>query len=529
MEKNLLPAIVNNSRTGVDLKFENQKDSLIHNMYIESFPAGSNEEPHIYAIKRPGLNNNIYSPSLTTGVGMGVFSSQNKSNETIYYFSKVGSNIYINSRNAGFAVSLGNFIAATSIYPQIKFSNVGLPDDTVNAIACHGDRYITLKGSAIITSTTYNTPLANSNWNQYDELTHIVYLNNRCFVGIINSGRIIQTTLGSFVEWPASEFLTVESYGGKLVDLARYNNYITAFKEYSLEFFEDVANQNGTVLGRVDAAIQQIGTVNPATIVDTGGGELIWLSNDESGKKHIAKLNNSFQVEFLEDDFVSKYLELVSAYDGSFAHLLNVNGHQFYVLTLQERYYPNVATDLKNTTLVYDLKTKLWYNWYTDGTSTEFDSGSFNYRTTGILRISGACKTTSGATLIQDITNGHLYQMDDAYGEDGPAGASIPWKIRFSPITLGTFKRKFVNAITVLLDLSQNPTQTVDVALYTDDGATGYKRTINSISTEPYELTGRAFGSFKRGAIEISGSQDEKVRIAGVVVNYDIGESHGIS
>jgi hypothetical protein len=525
MKKNILPLVVNTSRPHVDLFDLNFRDSYIHNMYCEVYKDDQTKTQRVFAVKRPGMNNIPTSaPGGGSGVGLGCFTSQNLTATNIYYGVGYGSNLYIYHFNDSITTLLYSGVNSSTMYPQIKFSNVGLPDDTINTAIVNGEFILYFKAGAFITS---ESPGSGAPWSSGTQLTHAVYLNNRIFIGNMNNGQIFQSDLGNFQNFPASEFLTVESYGGKLVDLARYNNYIAAFKEYSTEFFEDVANDIGTVLSRVDQAVQQVGCVNPATIVDTGGGELMWVSNDESGRKHVAKLNNSFQVQFIEDQHLAKHLELVTAYDGSYAFICNVNGRQFYVLSLAAAYYPTAATDINNVTFVYDMESGMWYNWYSDGTGTLPSFGGFNYRTLGRWLVAGSCKSKFATTYVQRLDTGSLYQLDDAYGVD--VNSVITAKIRISGIDCDTFDRKFLNSVTVLTDQYTYATYQFSVGWYTQDGATGYARTITSYYLAPYEATGWAFGSFKRGSLEITNTQNVKLRISGIIMDYDVGDARAVS
>lgn len=527
MKKNLLPLVVNTSRPQVDIFDLNFRDSYMHNVYIEAYKGGHSETQQVFAVKRPGMNNNpVSAPSGGTGIGVGCFMSQNQTSTNIYYGVKYGANLYVYHFNDSVTTLTYNAVSFnSSAYPILMFSNVGLPDDSVNVAITNGDTIAYTKGAA---SVGTEGPGSGAPWGFGTQLTHVVYLNNRVFVGSTNNGQIYQSDLGNFFNFPSTEWITPEAYGGKLVDLGRYNNYIVAFKEYSTEFFEDVANQNGSVLGRVEQAVQQVGCVNPATIVDTGGGEMIWVTNDESGRKRVQKLNNSFNLQDITDPYLAKYLELMGSYDGSFAFLTSVAGKQFYVLSIAATYYPTASsTDISNITFVYDLELGLWYNWYTDGTGTLPTFGGFSYRTLGRWLVSGSAKSKFSTTYVQKMDTGSLYQLDDSYGVD--INSTITVKLRFNNIDCDIFNRKFLNNVTILADTYTQATYTYTVGWYTNEGARGTTRTISSYYLAPYEATGWAFGSFKRGTLEITNTQNAKLRISGVILDYDVGEGYGIS
>lgn len=517
MEKNLLPIGVPNTRPNFDYGpsggYTYNQDTLFSNVFFEVYPDAQTETQKVFCIKRPGINNVVAATYGSDGIGLGSFAAQPYTSTNIF-FAKVGFGglTYVQHYNG---TTVTNVKVAAAATKRINFTNIGLPDDTYTTAYTINDTLYLHKGAG---ANTTATPAGAS-----ADLTRAVYLNNRVFVGDRVTGQIFQSALGNYTSYSASEFITVESYGGKLVELARYNNFIVAFKEYSIEFFEDVANQNGSVLGRVGQANQQLGSLHTNTVVDTGAGELIWLATDESGNRSVVKLSNSFQVEPIHDQLVAKYLNLVTNYDGSYAFFLNANGHQFYVLTLKQTYTDtNNTTDIANVTFVYDLQTKLWTHWYSLGESTTVTSGSIVYRTLGRWNVTGAVRTFNNVTLVQDYDTGNLYQLDDSIVTDKLAG--IPVLIKLANIDLGTNKRKFLNKLTIFAD-STNLAQTFTVYLVRNDSG----GTTTSRTTLAYPHSIYALGHARRFTIIISHNYVVPCRISAINLEYDIGDGHGLS
>lgn len=519
MEKNLLPIGVPNTRPNFDYApsggVSYNQDNLFSNVFFEVYNDSQTDSQKVFCIKRPGINTvKIGDYGVSDGTGYGCFAAQPYTSTNIFYAKNtaipgITAVVHYNGTNSVFL----NTIGTSGV--RLNFTNIGLPDDTYTTACTNGTTLYLYKGR---TAATTATPAGGS-----ADLTRAVYLNNRVFVGDRVTGQIYQSGLGTYTTYSGSEFITVESYGGKLVELARYNNFIVAFKEYSVEFFEDVANTNGTVLARVGQANQQVGTVHTNTVVDTGAGELIWLANDESNNRSVVKLTNSFQVEPIHDNMVSKYLNLVTNYDGSYAFLLNANGHQFYVLTLKQTYSDvNNTTDIANITLVYDLQTKLWSHWYSYGENTTVTSGSYQYQTLGRWNVTGAVRTKNNVTLVQDYDSGYLYQLDDTFSTD--LLSTIPVRIRLANIDLGTNKRKFLNKLTVFADKA-NDAQTFTIWIYRNDAGT----VTTNRTTLAYPHSIYALGHARRFTIEIRHDYPSPMRISAINLEYDIGDGYGIS
>lgn len=588
MELNILPIGVANTRVNAQVYGYGILDTVFKNCYFEVFEDSQTKSNQVFCIKRAGIktanefanSSTVYpiNPGVTNGLGCHTAQPRNATHVyfavaragvcDLYYFN--GTTIYgIGSHN----------IPSNK---QVHFVDVGLPDDTHtiswtsgstlylfnNSLAATAGSITTATpissiGPAWVTSTAYTTTsivvnagttykclvahtsgvfatdLAAGKWVALaaTDLTRPAYLNNRVFVGDRGTGIITQSSAGGYSVFSASEYLLAESTGGKLVDLGRYNNFIVAFKEYSMEFFEDVANQNGTVLGRVSQLEQQVGCVHPNTIVDTGSGEMIWLATDQSGHRSVKMLTNSFQVDSIDDSTVSKSLRLTAAYDGSYAYMLNIHGRQFYVLTLKQSYLDGSNTnDFANITYAYDMKSKLWTIWNTDAEATTFvDTGTgATIVTEGRWNVSGACKNTYNTTYVQDYDTGALHIMDNYYTSD--KGTAFTFFVRISNVDLGTFKRKFLNRITVYSSSGpSSPSEEFYLYVFRDDGAyspiNNYARILVKAptSTQEQNYSTFALGSGRRFTFQLSSTSSAAIRISAINIDYDIGEGYAIS
>lgn len=531
MEINLLPIAVANTRPNAQVQAYHNYDTQFKNCFFEVYEDSQTKSSQVFCIKRAGVSSSnawtagTFPNGHTVGYGLGCFTAQPHTSTKVYFAVQGASSGLAHVYYFDGTTVTGFGSHALPTYKRINFVDIGLPNDTYTVGWTSGTTMYLVKDAGVINNSTPNGGAA--------DLTRPVYLNNRVFVGDRVTGIINQSDLGTYQTF-GSDTITVESAGGKLVDLARYNNFILAFKEFSMEFFEDVANQNGSVLGRVGQAEQQVGCVHPNTIVDTGAGELIWLATDRSGHRSVKMLKNSFEVASIEDNTVSKMLRLTANYDGSHAFMLNVHGHQFYALTLKQSYSDSSNTnDFANTTFVYDLKTKLWSLW-----SSVAEESYFTDSATGVViasqgrwNYSGACKNTYNTTYVQDYDTGALHVMDDYYTDDG--GDNFSYSIRISGVDFGTFKRKFLNRLSLYCDTGNSQSPEFDLGIARDDLNYGamYLRTLvkATLSTQEQGYSAFALGSGRRFNFLIRSTSDYPIRISAINIDYDIGEGHGIS
>ena len=532
MELNLLPVAVANTRPNHQVQSYSQLDTLFKNCYFDVYTDSQTDTQKVYCIKRAGVNPTIawtagtYPNGHTVGYGLGCFTSQ-PFTSTKVYFAVYGASTGQAHHYYFDGTTVTGFAAhSMPTYKRINYVDIGLPDDTYTVGWTAGTTLYLVKDGGVVSNSTPHGGSA--------DLTRPTYLNNRVFVGDRVTGQINQSDLGAYATF-GSDTITVESAGGKLVDLARFNNFIVAFKEFSTEFFEDVANQNGTVLGRIGQAEQQLGCVHPNTIVDTGAGELVWLATDRSGHRSVRMLKNSFEVDDISDPDVSKNLRLTAAYDSSYAYMCNTNGRQFYVLTLKADYTALTNTsDFANVTFAYDFKTKLWAVWSTDGEATSFvDSATgATIATLGRWDYAGACKNSFNSTYVQAYDTGGLYVMDEYYTTD--RSTAFTFMMQFNGLDFGTWKRKFINRLSVYSD--KKPSTYVDYldfyfSLKRQDSyyspTTRLLTTIDVFSEQVF--TAYALGSGRQFTLTMTSTSAVPIRVSAINIDYDIGEGHGIS
>ena len=173
------------------------------------------------------------------------------------------------------------------------------------------------------------------------------FLDGRFFVMALN-GDIYQSALENAASWAALEFIGTQIEPDQGVYLAKHNNYLAAFKQYSTEFFYDAAESSGSILAPVQNAAFKIGCASDASVKEMAG-TVVWMGQTKDGfGRGIFRLSGN-SPEKLSTPQIDKIINadsLATVYSWS----CNVGSHLLYGLTL-------VTTGV---TLVYDFTTQLW-------------------------------------------------------------------------------------------------------------------------------------------------------------------------
>lgn len=204
------------------------------------------------------------------------------------------------------------------------------------------------------------------------------FLDGRFFVMDEESADIYQSALENAASWSALEFIGTQIEPDSGVYLAKYNNYIVAFKRYSTEFFYDAANATGSILAPVHNAAFKIGCAADGSVREMAG-TIVWMGQSKDGfGRGIFRLNGNLP-EKVSSGQVDKILNadsLATVYSWS----CNVGSHLLYGLTL-------VTTGV---TLVYDFTSQLWSFF------TYLTSSGVNKTVTAITAAGEATSTAHG-------------------------------------------------------------------------------------------------------------------------------------
>lgn len=205
------------------------------------------------------------------------------------------------------------------------------------------------------TATTYSTNTANrytvaqiTDADYPSNTTRgCAFLDGRFFV-MTPSAEIYQSALDNAASWSALEFIGSQNDSAGGVYLAKLQNYLVAFKDWSTEFFYDAANATGSILAPVQNASFQIGCDSEDSVQEMSG-TVVWMGSTREGfGRAIFKMNGT-SPERISTQQVDKILNadaLTTVYSWS----ANVGSHMLYGLTLVD----------SAVSLVYDFSSGLW-------------------------------------------------------------------------------------------------------------------------------------------------------------------------
>jgi hypothetical protein len=177
----------------------------------------------------------------------------------------------------------------------------------------------------------------------------VVWLDGTFYV-MDATARIYGSDLNNPAAWNALNFITGIKEPGAGKAIAKSQNYVIAFKEWSTEFFFDAGNATGSPLSPVDNGFTLIGCASGETVTEVDG-TLFWVSQTKQNGRGVHMMigleskeitTPSVQRILNRDD-----LAQVSAYG------LRIGGAVCYVLTLH-------TTDV---TLVYNVQSGKWSEW----------------------------------------------------------------------------------------------------------------------------------------------------------------------
>lgn len=282
----------------------------------------------------------------------------------------------------------------------------------------------------------------------------IVYLDNAFYVMDTNA-IIWNSNLNDALTWNALNFIQAQVEPGAGKAIAKTQNYLIAFKEWSTEFFYDNANPTGSPLSPVQNGFNLIGCANGDSVTNLDG-MLFWVSQTRQKGRgvHIMQGLQEQQISTPDVERVLNLSNLATVY--SFG--VKIAGHTFYLLTL---------VDL-NITLVYDLVSKTWATWSSLTLGTPVSVTSINLVGTTATVVTGAAHNLldgdpvniAGAN--QAAYNGIFvatYISPTSFSYQTTAGTTTPatGTITSTPYTETYFKyTKYVNALSK--DLVQHET-----------------------------------------------------------------------
>jgi hypothetical protein len=144
--------------------------------------------------------------------------------------------------------------------------------------------FSSMEDSFIISTANAHTAVSDIDFPATTTATP-VYLDGYVFVAKENSRDIYNCNLGDPTSWTTSAFISTEAYGGNILALARQGQYVIAFCESHIEFFENAAiPAPNSPLQRVASKTKRIGLTSRATLAIRG--DRIVFTGIEAGGKY---------------------------------------------------------------------------------------------------------------------------------------------------------------------------------------------------------------------------------------------------
>ena len=214
--------------------------------------------------------------------------------------------------------------------------------------------------------------------------TNFVGIDGYLFYGVISgtgAGRIYNSDLSAAAVaggWTATSFLSASDVPGNIVWLGRIRNYLVCFKQFSIEFFEDVGNPTpGSPLEPRKQLTKKIGCASASSIQEVGDG-IIFLGVDSNGKAGIFKIKqDSLEVQKISDSIIDANLQNFQTNIGGYPTFsndpLNVSsaarGQSQVIIFQNKELYTIVAYSVflgNPLSLVYDNELDFWCIWATN-------------------------------------------------------------------------------------------------------------------------------------------------------------------
>ena len=177
----------------------------------------------------------------------------------------------------------------------------------------------------------------------------IVYLDGYFFV-MDENAVVYNSGLNDPLTWEALDFITAAIEPGQGVALAKSQNYVVAFKEWSTEFFYNVGNATGSPLSPVLSAFTLTGCANGESVAYLDE-TVLWVSKARQQGPGVYRMRELQQEKVSTPD-----VDRILAADGVsdvYAYGVRIAGHSFYVLGLRTI----------GITIVYDATNGTWAEW----------------------------------------------------------------------------------------------------------------------------------------------------------------------
>lgn len=289
------------------------------------------------------------------------------------------------------------------------------------------------------------------------------------------------------------DFISAELYADTIVGLSRYNNYVAALGQFSLELFYNAAIEEGSPFQRNDSTVITVGCSSPKTAVQSER-QLIWVGNSQEGELGVWVLEK-FDVKEITPPLIRRLLSSPDYDPESYtAFVVRHKGRKYYVLCLGSKENP------RESIWVYDLMEKFWYEW-------EFAKNS-NY----LLQAGGDL----GDGICYILTPKGIYHLtESSYLDDGHQPV-FEWQT--DNVLFNTMNRKVAHRLTVVGN--REPSQVFEVCWSDDDFNTWSPwKTIKMDLERPAIVN---MGKFRQRSWKMRNTQNLPIRLENLELYYNL-------
>jgi hypothetical protein len=447
------------------------KDQRFINMFPELVKSEITQGKKYYLKKRPGTT--LHTTPATSGEGRGA-----------YLF------------NGSLFTAVGNQLLRDNIAILTLSNSTGMVgftegDGTYKYLfVCDGTTGYVIKTDWTVTtisSVDFPTP----------HIPTPIFLDGYIFLAKSNTGDIYNSNLEDPLTWTAGDFITAEMYPDNIIALAKNNNYICAFGSNNVEYFYDNANATASPLTRNPSAVLQMGAVAVGAVLQTEQ-EMIFIGSTNKGGKSIWSVAG-FKATEIGTEAVRQSLDAEGSSISNAVMLhLRCMGHNWLVINLTSR------------TWVYDLEEKLWHEWQYNG---------------GVFPFNYSANNTSSAPYLINKTTGYVVTMNQSLYQDV---AAVTYPIDCSIVTVkidfDSFNRKFCNRFSLLGDVPNDSAATTVYISFSDDDYKTFSTEV-SLQFNNEMATLHQQGSFRRRAYKIRFTDNYPLRLEGIELDVNIGQS----
>lgn len=321
------------------------------------------------------------------------------------------------------------------------------------------------------------------------------YLNGPLYVMQANTPNIWNSANNSVSvagNWNPVNFIAAQIEPDNGVFLTKQLVYVVALKQWTVEFFFDAGNAQGSPLGSVQGMKANYGCAS-ADSVQKIDDVLFWLTINQEATLQVAMMDKG-AVEIISTASIERLLENAD-FSIVYSWKLKISGHSFYVLTIKNA----------NLTIVYDITQQKWHQW-TD------QNGNY-------LPIVASTYDSSNRHIVQHESNGRLFYMNTTYFKD--LNDPIIVDIYTPNFDAGTKRKKHLGMLKIIADQVSGSSLRIR---YNDNDYDSKSwsqwREVDLRQKDPYIQN---CGTFRKRAYNFRHDKDTFFRIQAVEVQFDLG------